>query len=161
MGIFLLQPKQHRHGAQVRANVIEVLGRNLAGHDAIFNAAVGKCGEHFRELADFEPDDFIHQRSQGGVRLAIEGNGDQSLYAALTCLSGENQRQRAIAGDDAKGVEGWVHGGGPASGWANVSGKRRSEKIREQTRPTSSARPQGASKNAPDGSATRRKTVET
>ena len=68
------------------------------------HAAGGEGGDHFGKLADLEPDDVVHQRGQLGVGLAVKGGGHQPFGALGAGLAGKEQRQRAIAGDDANGV---------------------------------------------------------
>ena len=79
VGVLLPQAQQQRQGAEVRAKVEQVLRGDLAGHDAVLDAPVGEGGDHLRELADLEPDDFVHQRGKRGVRLAFDRHGDEPL----------------------------------------------------------------------------------
>ncbi len=68
----------------------EILRRDLASHDALFNATPGKGGDQLRELADPEPDDFVHKRGKCRIRLALEGDRDEPLDAAAARLFGED-----------------------------------------------------------------------
>ena len=67
---------------------------------------LGEGGDHLRELADPEPDDFVHQRGERGVGLAFEGDGDEPLDPLAARLFGEDQGQRTVAGDDPKAFDG-------------------------------------------------------
>ena len=111
MGVLFAQAQQQAHGAEVRAKVEKVLRGDLAGHDALLDAAAGEGGDHLRELADLEPDDFVHQRGEGRIGLAFEGDRDEAFYPLAAGFLGEEQRQRPVAGDDAQGLNVDGHGG--------------------------------------------------
>ena len=92
------------HGAKIGPKLEEVPWGNLTGHDTLFDAAVSESGNHFRELADFDPYDLVHQRSQRGIGLAFKGDGDQALDSLVARLPGEDERQRTVAGNDADAI---------------------------------------------------------
>ena len=48
---------------------------------------------------------------QRGVGFAFEGDGDEAFDAQLARLPGEQQRQGAVAGDEAEGLDVDGHGG--------------------------------------------------
>ena len=106
---FSFSRMQHAHRAQVGAEVEKVFRRDLAGHDALLHAAAGERGNHFAELADFEPDDVVHQRRERGIGLALGGGGDDALHAGGAGQPRELQRQRAAAGDEADGFGRKIH----------------------------------------------------
>src|ERR1035441_3696444 len=60
VGILFPQAQQQREGAEIGSNIKQALGGDLAGHDAVLDAAVGEGGQHLGKLADLEPDDFVH-----------------------------------------------------------------------------------------------------
>ena len=109
VGIFLLESEQKAHRAQVGSNFVKISGRNLASHDALFDAAFGEHSNHFRKLADLEPNDLVHERCEGRFRFALERHGDEPLDSQFAGLTREFNWQPAIAGDEAKRVENRVH----------------------------------------------------
>jgi hypothetical protein len=76
----------------------------LSHHDTLADSAVGKGGNHFGKLADFEPNDLIDERGQSGVSLTFESDGHQAPDAEAPGFPGEGQRQRTVAGDDPENV---------------------------------------------------------
>ena len=79
MGVFFSQFEQQAHGAQVGANLEQVLRRNLASHDALGDGVVGERGNHPGKLADFDPDNLVHQTRKFGMGLVFESDRDQPL----------------------------------------------------------------------------------
>jgi hypothetical protein len=61
----------------------------------------GEGGNHFGKLADLEPDNFIHERSESGIGFAIEGDRYEAFDAKSASLAGEDKRQGTITRDDA------------------------------------------------------------
>ena len=90
--------------AEVGPQIEQIPGRDLAEHHAPAHAPLREGGDHFGKLADPEPDDFVHQRSQLRVRLAVKGHGDQASDPLGPGLPGKEQRQRSAAGDDPDAV---------------------------------------------------------
>ena len=93
VGIFLLEPEQERHRPQIGPEVVKVFRRNLAGHDALRDTAVGEGGER-------------------GVGLVFKRDSDELFHAGGARLPGEFQRERAVAGDEAERCGRGVHGKG-------------------------------------------------
>ena len=91
--VLFLEPQQHAQGAEIRPNIIEVLGRKLPGHDTLLDAPAGKGGNHLVQLAHLQPNDLVHQGGEGGVRLAFKSNRDEALDAQAAGLFREDQRQ--------------------------------------------------------------------
>ena len=108
--VLFLEPQQQGQRAEVGAEVVEVLRGDLARHDALADAAAGEGGDHLRELADLEPDDLVHQRGERGVGFAFERDGHEPLDPLAAGFSGEDQRQRTIAGDNPQAVRRAGHG---------------------------------------------------
>src|ERR1051326_5593958 len=88
---------------------MQVFGSNLPGHDAMFDATLGKGSNHFRKLTDFEPSDFIDQRSERRIGFAFKGNGDQFLDPKLSRLAGKDQGQGTVPGNEAQRLNGIDH----------------------------------------------------
>ena len=109
MGIALLEPRQHAQSPEIGTKVKKVSGRDLTGHNAISYATVGEGFDHLRELADFDPDQFVHQISQRAVRLTLEPNRNQAFDTLGAGLAGELERQSPVAGNDADAIEGRSH----------------------------------------------------
>jgi hypothetical protein len=107
--VFFLHPHEHTHCAEIGTQVEKIFRRELAGHDALLDAAAGEGGNHLADLADIEPDDLIHQRGECGVGLALGGDGDDALDAGGAGQPREIERQRAAAGDEADGFKRKVH----------------------------------------------------
>jgi hypothetical protein len=100
VGIFFLQAEQHSQGAEVRPEIEEVPGRDLADHNAVFDLAFSKSPDHFGKLAYFEPDSLVDDLGQAGVGFTLEGDGDEAADTQLASLAGENERQGTVAGDE-------------------------------------------------------------
>ena len=47
VGIAFFQAEQNTHGPQIRPHLVKVLGCDLPGHDALFDAPVGESADHF------------------------------------------------------------------------------------------------------------------
>jgi hypothetical protein len=107
--IFLLQPQQHAHGPKIGAEVEQVFGRDLAGHDALLHAPAGEGGNHLADLADVEPDEVVHERGERGIGFALGGDGDDAFDAGGAGQPGEFERQRAAAGNEADGFKRQIH----------------------------------------------------
>jgi len=62
-------------------------------------APVGERGNHFRKLADFEPDDVVHERRERRIGFIFERDGDEPFDPGGARQPGKFQRQRTIAGN--------------------------------------------------------------
>jgi hypothetical protein len=109
VGIFFLQTHENAHRAQVGAKIKEVFGGDLAEHHALFHAPVGKRADHFAQLADFHPNDVIHQFGERRVGLTLGGGGDETFHTGGAGKPGKFKRQRAIACDEAERFRCEIH----------------------------------------------------
>src|SRR5437879_2500468 len=66
--------------------------------------ALSKGRNQFSELADFNPDDLIDKGGNLGIGLAFESDGYNLSSAQCARLSGEDEWQGSISGDDANRV---------------------------------------------------------
>ncbi len=112
VGVFFLEAEEESHRAQVGAEVEKIFRRDLAGHHALGDAAFAEGGDEFVELADFEPDEIIDERGERGVGFVVEGDGDEARDAQRAGLAREEEREGAVARDDAEDVRRVRHGAG-------------------------------------------------
>jgi len=57
------------------------------------HAALDQGGNQFRELAHPQPDDFVHQRREGRIGLALERHRDKPLPPLRAHLACKGQGQ--------------------------------------------------------------------
>jgi hypothetical protein len=118
LGITFLQASQDKKGGEIRAEVEEVFGRDLPGHDGSARAGFAGVGEKFSELADAEPPEVFNEADERRVGFVLEGGGADAWDAAESGGFSELKRITSVAGDDEERV-GWAqHTGYLRRGWA-------------------------------------------
>ena len=110
VGVLFLEAEEECHGAEVGTEVEEIFGGDLSDHDALGDAAFAEGFDEFVELPDFEPDEVIDECGELGVGLVVEADGDEAGDAERAGLAREEERQGAVAGDDAEGFRRVDHG---------------------------------------------------
>lgn len=59
-----------------------------------------------RRVANFQPDNLVHQFSKFRVGFVFEGNGNQAIHTCGAGQARQFERQRAVAGDDSQTLDG-------------------------------------------------------
>ena len=57
-------------------------------------------------MTDFDPDEFVDEGRESGVGFAFKGDGNEVFEARSACMLGEEEREGAIAGDEAERMRG-------------------------------------------------------
>ena len=112
VGVFFFEAKQQAHRSEVGAEIEKIFRRDLADHHALGDAALAEGGDEFVQLPDFEPHEVIDERGERGVGLVVERDGDEARDAQRAGLPREEEREGAVARDDAEDVRRVRHGGG-------------------------------------------------
>ncbi|MFM1942022.1 MAG: hypothetical protein RI897_1004 [Verrucomicrobiota bacterium] len=81
VGVFGFEFEEEAEGAEVGADVEEVFGGDLSGHDTVVDVLFLEGLDHFGELADADPGDVVDELGEFGVGFPFEGDGGDMLDA--------------------------------------------------------------------------------
>jgi hypothetical protein len=102
-GIPRAQTSGDTHHAKIKPEIFEQICRtDAARHHGSGDFARSEYIDELAELANFHPFDFVNNIGNGRLRLVLECRCDKVLDAVLSRGAGKQQRQIAIASNDAE-----------------------------------------------------------
>lgn len=104
VGVFGFEFEEEAEGSEVGADVEEIFGGDLSGHDAVVDVLFLEGLDHFGELADADPGDVVDVLGEFGVGFPFEGDGGDALNTGLAGFAGDEDGEGAVAGDDTEGL---------------------------------------------------------